>query len=246
MFCWKFIINQLDICLLSKFLRCKTAPSIEVIRRVVSGNICRDESMTGNYTRTPWVGGRGELRAAPPLPVGAVRWARPDWMARRKISLPWFRQGSTPQLTRQHTIDTPGSWLQRQGSSHQVWLFVVCLDLALNPTHPTHVDTGHVTPFWCHTGGPVISQELSLPPSGWNDCLPSCVDNHCVHSPEPNNESYRQQAVCPRGVRYKNPVAYMCVYTKQPKTLNVHSTPPNSHPLIQNLFTLCHLFELLN
>jgi len=52
--------------------------------------------------------------------------------SRRKISLPWFRQGSfTPphqQLTRQHTIDTPSSFqarlLQRQPSQSQV---CVCL-----------------------------------------------------------------------------------------------------------------------
>ncbi|KAH0534828.1 hypothetical protein KQX54_009134 [Cotesia glomerata] len=38
--------------------------------------------------------------------------------ARRKISLPWFRQGSVtpphPTLSRQHTIDTPGSFQARQ------------------------------------------------------------------------------------------------------------------------------------
>ncbi|KAF4519124.1 hypothetical protein B566_EDAN007397 [Ephemera danica] len=35
--------------------------------------------------------------------------------SRRKISLPWFRQGSCsgahPTLSRQHTIDSPGSFL---------------------------------------------------------------------------------------------------------------------------------------
>lgn len=44
--------------------------------------------------------------------------------AKRKISLPWFRQGSVakahPALTRQHTIDTPSSFharlLRRQPS----------------------------------------------------------------------------------------------------------------------------------
>lgn len=48
--------------------------------------------------------------------------------ARRKISLPWFRQGSVtpphPQLTRQHTIDTPGSFqarlLRRQPSNQHM------------------------------------------------------------------------------------------------------------------------------
>lgn len=47
--------------------------------------------------------------------------------ARRKISLPWFRQGSMqpshPALSRQHTIDTPGSFqarlLRRQPSLAQ-------------------------------------------------------------------------------------------------------------------------------
>ncbi|BES98681.1 RhoGEF [Nesidiocoris tenuis] len=35
--------------------------------------------------------------------------------ARRKISLPWFRQASTagPALSRQHTIDTPSSFHKR-------------------------------------------------------------------------------------------------------------------------------------
>ena len=46
--------------------------------------------------------------------------------AKRKISLPWFRQGSVsqnhPGLTRQHTIDTPSSFqarlLRRQPSQN--------------------------------------------------------------------------------------------------------------------------------
>lgn len=37
--------------------------------------------------------------------------------SKRKISLPWFRQGSVakahPALTRQHTIDTPSSFQAR-------------------------------------------------------------------------------------------------------------------------------------
>lgn len=56
---------------------------------------------------------------------GAAGGSKPQ-KARRKISLPWFRQGSVtpphPQLTRQHTIDTPGSFqarlLRRQPSHH--------------------------------------------------------------------------------------------------------------------------------
>lgn len=63
-----------------------------------------------------WLGGGGSARA----PARTSRCGEPGRMARRKISLPWFRQGSTPQLTRQHTIDTPSSWLQRQASSQQV------------------------------------------------------------------------------------------------------------------------------
>lgn len=62
------------------------------------------------------VGVGGVARA----PARTSRCGEPGRMARRKISLPWFRQGSTPQLTRQHTIDTPSSWLQRQASSQQV------------------------------------------------------------------------------------------------------------------------------
>lgn len=51
--------------------------------------------------------------------------------AKRKISLPWFRQGSVqqnhPGLTRQHTIDTPSSFharlLRRQPSQNALVIF---------------------------------------------------------------------------------------------------------------------------
>lgn len=59
--------------------------------------------------------------------------------AKRKISLPWFRQGSVaqqhPTLTRQHTIDTPSSFqarlLRRQPSQNALvnmhYFFVLLL-----------------------------------------------------------------------------------------------------------------------
>lgn len=52
--------------------------------------------------------------------------------SKRKISLPWFRQGSVsqnhPTLTRQHTIDTPSSFqarlLRRQPSQTVLVIFL--------------------------------------------------------------------------------------------------------------------------
>lgn len=60
--------------------------------------------------------------------------------AKRKISLPWFRQGSVapphPGIVRQHTIDTPGSFqsrlLRRQPSLSQVHTHTLSL------SYPTH------------------------------------------------------------------------------------------------------------
>ncbi|KAK0088982.1 hypothetical protein PV325_009865 [Microctonus aethiopoides] len=50
--------------------------------------------------------------------------------ARRKISLPWFRQGSVtpphPALSRQHTIDTPGSFQARQLRLHPSLAQEIC------------------------------------------------------------------------------------------------------------------------
>lgn len=56
--------------------------------------------------------------------------------AKRKISLPWFRQGSVqqnhPGLTRQHTIDTPSSFharlLRRQPSQNALVNFSLYLN----------------------------------------------------------------------------------------------------------------------
>ncbi|CAH1988693.1 unnamed protein product [Acanthoscelides obtectus] len=55
--------------------------------------------------------------------------------SKRKISLPWFRQSSMaknhPMLTRQHTIDTPGSFqarlLRRQPSQSAMVNIIVGL-----------------------------------------------------------------------------------------------------------------------
>lgn len=54
--------------------------------------------------------------------------------AKRKISLPWFRQNSVttphPPLSRQHTIDSPGSFrFFRQLSSKEVFNLDVCFFL---------------------------------------------------------------------------------------------------------------------
>lgn len=68
--------------------------------------------------------------------------------ARRKISLPWFRQGSVapphPALSRQHTIDTPSSFqarlLRRQPSQVQI--------INMSSTHQSFIDN-KITLF-CH------------------------------------------------------------------------------------------------
>lgn len=68
--------------------------------------------------------------------------------ARRKISLPWFRQGSTTPphatLSRQHTIDTPSSFqarlLRRQPSLNQVLcpIHVIVEPISSHMTSPFH------------------------------------------------------------------------------------------------------------
>lgn len=87
---------------------------------------CRDKAICGSRSASArsdpgsWV-----KSVSPETTVCAALLAGPEMASsgRRKISLPWFRQSTTPQLTRQHTIDTPGSFqarlLQRQ-SSQQV------------------------------------------------------------------------------------------------------------------------------
>jgi hypothetical protein len=115
--------------------------------------------------------------------------------SRRKISLPWFRQGSfTPphqQLTRQHTIDTPGSFqvrlLQRQPSQSQVHVWT---------TSAVFRYKGNDSPFilrllavlWWFCACVVWSAEvLKLPINNLFDinknvwCRRSCVDTSLTH-----------------------------------------------------------------
>lgn len=77
--------------------------------------------------------------------------------ARRKISLPWFKQTSSaaphPALSRQHTIDTPGSFqarlLRQQPSLSQVPGTPPDLPLSIRTCLRLHLTTiNRVIKFW--------------------------------------------------------------------------------------------------
>ncbi|XP_021922834.1 triple functional domain protein-like isoform X3 [Zootermopsis nevadensis] len=106
--------------------------------------------------------------------------------SRRKISLPWFRQGSfTPQhqqLARQHTIDTPGSIharLQRQPSESQApgvemtWVIadhvaaVGSQELSVHKGQQVEVlELNTSTPDWCLVRMPTSGTSVDSPPEG--------------------------------------------------------------------------------